>query len=86
MDYYKTIKGCLEDEDSLKLIECLGLDPELILKASIDSNLCCSNNSFLFIYLEQAASFLALSLNRLCKTKEKSVVLSIQVKRDEKMY
>lgn len=50
----------------------------MIFKATSNVNLCCSNSSYLFIYIEQAASFLALSFDKLCKTNEKSVINSIQ--------
>jgi len=37
-----------------------------------NSNLCTSNSSFLFIYIETAATFLTLSFNRLCKSSTSS--------------
>ena len=80
MDYFKTIKTCLESEGCLQVLKNMNLEVDMILEAAVDSNLCCANNSFLFVYLEKATSFLALSFNRLCKTNDKSVASSIQVK------
>lgn len=78
MDYFKTIKTCLESEGCLQVLKNMNLEVDMILEAAVDSNLCCANNSFLFVYLEKATSFLALSFNRLCKTNDKSVASSIQ--------
>ena len=79
MDYFKVIKSYLEENNCTKALANLHLDADTILKAGLDSNLCCSNSSFLFVYLEQAASFLSLSLNRLCKSPNQSIDGSIQV-------
>jgi hypothetical protein len=71
MDYSKEIKSFLENNDFQRVLNELKLDKDLILKSiKNEPNLCCSNSSFLFIYLEQEAIFLAFSLNRLCKSKE----------------
>lgn len=77
MDYSSAIKKYLENSD-LKSI----LDEFKLEKDSLNSNLtniCCSNDSFLLIYLEPAAAFLALSFNKLCKsTDNKSLFDSFQ--------
>lgn len=63
----------------MQSIKNMDLDPDQVLKTAGNSNLCCTNSSFLFLYIEQAASFLALSFSRLCKTIDnKSVTNSIQ--------
>ena len=83
MDYSKEIKSSLENSDFLTVLNELKLDKELILKSVLnDPNICCSNDSFLFIYLEQEAVFLALGLNRLCKSNEDGAFIrSFQVKK-----
>ena len=81
MDYSKEIKYFLEHNNLQEALTELKLDKDLILKAiKNEPNICCSNSSFFFIYLEQEAIFLALSLNRLCKSKEEnSFINSFQV-------
>lgn len=84
MDYSKVIKSRLESQDFVKTLEGLdefNYDKEAFLKQlASNANILCSNNSFLFIYFEQAASFFALSLNRLCKSiDEKPIGKYIQV-------
>jgi hypothetical protein len=69
MDFSKNIKTCLENKDFLAILSEFKLDKDLI---SNDSNICCSNSSFLFVYLEQSAAFLALSFDRLCKSSDSS--------------
>ena len=85
MDYSSAIKKYLENSD-LKSI----LDEFKLEKDSLNSNLtniCCSNDSFLLIYLEPAAAFLALSFNKLCKsTDNKSLFDSFQVKSKYKWF
>ena len=72
MDYTKSIKSYLENNDFLDVIAQFKLDKEQLLNSLNNNVSLCSNNSFLFIYLEQSAVFMALSLNRLCKTTEKT--------------
>jgi len=88
MDYSKEIKSCLENINFQRALNELKLDKDLILKSlKNEPNICCSNSSFLFIYLEQEAIFLTLSLNRLCKSKEEDSFLnSFQVNFIEIVY
>ncbi|CAF0715754.1 unnamed protein product [Brachionus calyciflorus] len=69
MDYSTTVKKSLEENSLLEVLNAFDLEKENILSLKQSNpNIVCSNNSFLFIYLEQSACFLALSLNHLCKT------------------
>lgn len=80
MDFSKNLKSLLENKDILAVIEEFKLEKEAILKSlSTNANILCSNDSFLFIFFEQSASILALSLNHLCKTKDLSYKQSFQV-------
>ena len=79
MDYSKTLKSCLENVNCLNIIKKFKIDPETLTEAALNSDLCCSNDSFLFVYLEQTASFLTIGLNRICKSTETPLADSIQV-------
>lgn len=78
MDYSKTLKSCLENVNCLNIIKKFKIDPETLTEAALNSDLCCSNDSFLFVYLEQTASFLTIGLNRICKSTETPLADSIQ--------
>jgi hypothetical protein len=68
MNYSQVIKRYLENETiRCVLEEELKLPIDVLEAASNEANLCCSNDSYIFIYLEQPAAFLALSLDKLCK-------------------
>lgn len=80
MDFSKNLKFLLENNDILAVVEQFKLEKEAILSSlNTNPNILCSNNSFLFIFFEQSASLLALSLNHLCKTKDLSYNQSFQV-------
>ena len=79
MDYFKEIKSSLEENDCLKVFKSLNNDQDFFSSIPDGSNILLSNNSFLFIYLEQAATILAHSLNVLCKSGENSLVKQYQV-------
>ncbi len=82
MDYSKQIKSCLEDSAILRQsLTDIHLDVTHLLTASPQHNLCCANASYLFIYVESAASFLALSFNRLCKSTETGATATTAVQR-----
>jgi hypothetical protein len=87
MDYSKTIKEILESNNNNLLNVCdeLKIDRTLF-KLNYNNNnnnnnaiLTCSNSSYFFVYLEQIASFLALSFDRLCKSEDNSFIKSFQV-------
>jgi hypothetical protein len=86
MDYAKLIKSLLDEANFVKLLEHLNLDKELLAGNVISgkvANIVCSNSSYVFVYLEQVASILAISLNKLCKSNDESnclLVNSVQVK------
>ena len=75
MDYYKELKASLEENDCLKVFKSLNYEQDFFSSISVGSNILLSNNSFIFIYLEQAATFLAHSLNVLCKSGNESSLL-----------
>lgn len=80
MDFSNSLKCLLEKNDFLEVLEELKLDKEAILSSlQTNPNILCSNDSFLFVYFEQSASILALSLNHLCKTKDSPFKQSFQV-------
>ena len=76
MDYSKSIKSTLEATEFAQIMRHFKLDGR-------DNNVyLCTNNSFVFIFLEQNAVFLAIGLNRLCKSSvdpSSSLIDSIQV-------
>lgn len=82
MDYSKEIKSILESSDLLAVLDKFKLDRDQFCSAiktnSGSTNICCSNGSFLFVYLEQTASLLTLSFDRLCKSDDKSFIDSFQ--------
>ena len=78
MDYSKLIKSLLESNELNSILDELQLDRDSLL-TQVVRNICCSNNSYVFIYLEQSACFLALSLDRMCKSEDKSYSKSFQV-------
>lgn len=79
MDYFKEIKNSLEENDSSKVFKSLGYDQDFLSNTPFGSNLLFSSNSYIFLYLEHAATFLAQSLNVLCKSSENSIVKQYQV-------
>lgn len=79
MDFSKVIKSSLENDNCLDVIKKFKIDTENLTEAARSSHLCCSNDSFLFIYLEQTASFLTFGLNRICKSTGTPLADSIQV-------
>ena len=79
MDYFKDIKKSLEENDFSEVAKALNYDQDIFSNVSPGSNILLSNNSFVFIYLEQAATFLAHSLNVLCKSSDNSLAKQYQV-------
>ena len=81
MDYSKILKNSLETKNFLEIINFFEIDAKenILNSLKTNSNILCSNNSFLFIYLEQSACFLALSLNHLCKSQDTNYLQSFQV-------
>jgi hypothetical protein len=79
MDYSSFLKETFESNDLISILKQFNLDSELVCNSLNDSNICFSNSSFFFVYLEQAACILALGLNKLCKSNEKSFNQSFQV-------
>jgi hypothetical protein len=79
MDYSKLIKSILEESNLSGVLDELRVDRDSLANCKAYTNICCSNGSYVFIYLEQTASFLALSLDRLCKSEDKSFIKSFQV-------
>jgi hypothetical protein len=79
MDYFKVIKQSLEENNCSKVFEALKYDQDFFSHVPVGSNILFSNNSFVFIYLEQAATFLAHSLNVLCKCSDSSLLKQYQV-------
>ena len=81
MDFAKDIKKLLEESNEIEeILTSLRLDKEAVISAAQDANLCCASSSFIFLYLESFTSFLAISLNRLCKSFENSLSKACQVK------
>ncbi len=79
MDYSKILKSLLEDNSLRSVFDELHVDRDSLLNCQTQNNICCSNGAYTFVYLEQTASFLALSLDRLCKSDDKSFIRSFQV-------
>jgi hypothetical protein len=79
MDYSKLLKSLLEDNDLRGVLDELHVDRDTLLNCQSQNNICCSNGSYLFVYLEQSASFLALSLDRFCKSEDREFIRSFQV-------
>ncbi|RNA02513.1 Nuclear pore complex [Brachionus plicatilis] len=80
MDYSNELKFRLEKNDILDVVEEFKLDKETIFESlQTNPNILCSNDSFLFIYFEKSACFLALSLNHLCKNKDAPFKQSFQL-------
>lgn len=79
MDYFKEIKTSLEENDCSKVFKALNYDQDFCANASAGQNICLSNNSFILIYLEQAATILAQSLNVLCKSTDNPISKQYQV-------
>lgn len=80
MDYYKEIKKYLEENDCTKVLKALNYDQAILSNFSFGSNILFSNSSYVFLYLEQAATFLAQSLNVLCKSSDNQIAKQYQVK------
>ena len=79
MDYFKVIKQSLEENNCSKVFKALNYDQDFLSNMPVGSSILFSNNSFVFIYLEQAATFLAHSLNVLCKSTDNSLPKQYQV-------
>ncbi len=71
MDHLYNIKSHLEDADLKRVLEYFKLEEDILNISFSNYNYCiCSNKSFVFIYLEQVAAFLALNLNKLSNCHE----------------
>jgi hypothetical protein len=73
MDLSYKIQSQLEDADFNYVLENFKIEKELLDCSFTNYNYSFSSNkSFVFIYLEQVAAFLTLSLNKLCNFSEKN--------------
>jgi hypothetical protein len=71
MDFLSNLKSQLDEADLNSVLENLKLEKEILYSSFSNYNYSfCSNKSFLFIYLEQVATFLALSLSKLSNSGE----------------
>jgi hypothetical protein len=74
MDYSKSIKAALESADFAHILQHFKLESNG--EAGI---YLCTNASYAFAYVEPSAVFLAVGLDKLCKSQASSLIDSTQV-------
>ena len=57
------------------------LDGDINVELKKSWNHCCSNSSFVFVYLQEKSTFLAINVNKITKSSEESIKNSFQVKK-----
>lgn len=69
LDHSAITREFLENEKSIMAeLKDFMVDKDSLIDSMSNVNICCSNDSYIFIYVEKIASFIAISLNKLTKS------------------